>query len=273
MYQLDYVVTHLESKKRITKANIPVWRARDLMPILGYVEWENFRKAIDKAIESCVKSEMNPTDHFRETTTMVSIGSKAKRQVEDWYLSKHGCYLIAMNADASKPEIATAQAYFSVQTHKQEAIDEMSEEQRRLVLRNRLKDGNQRLSAAAAQAGVEKFGVFHDAGYKGLYRMGKESVQQLKRLPSGEDLLDCIGPSELAANEFRVTQTEDKLRRENIIGEQKAIDTHFAVGSKVRSTIKELGGTMPENLPPQPSIKKLAAKHSREIKKLVKAKD
>ena len=160
-----------------------------------------------------------------------------------------------MNGDATKPEIATAQAYFSIQAHKQESLDIMSDEQRRLVLRNRLKDGNARLNSAAAQSGVTKFAFFHDAGYKGLYGMGKKALENKKGLPEKEDLLDCIGPTELAANDFRVTQTEDKLRRDKVAGEQKAIDTHFKVGAAVRSAIKDLGGTMPENLPPQPSIR------------------
>jgi DNA-damage-inducible protein D len=270
MEELDIVVTHLESKKKITKTSVEVWRARDLMPILGYSEWENFRKIIDKAMESCEKSQMEVPNHFRETTAMVKIGSGAKREVEDWYLTRHACNLIAMNGDVTKPVIAAAQAYFSAQTHKQEALEKQTDEQRRLILRNRVKDGNVRLGAAAADAGVRKFGVFHDAGYRGLYGMGKPAVERKKGIPDGEDLLDCITPTELAANEFRVTQTEDKLKRDQIRGEESAINTHRDVGAKVRQTIHDLGGTMPEDLPAQPSIKKLADKHAREMKKLTK---
>ena len=204
---------------------------------------------------------------------MISLGKGAKRQVEDWYLTRHACNLIAMNGDVTKPLVAAAQAYFSVQTHKQEALERQTEEQRRLILRNRVKDGNVRLNAAAADAGVNKFGVFHDAGYKGLYGMGKDSVEKKKEIPDGEDLLDCINPTELAANEFRVTQTEDKLKRDKIVGEEKAINTHREVGAKVRQTIEELGGTMPEDLPAAPSIKKLADKHAREMKRLTKGGD
>lgn len=268
MEEQDIVVTHLESKKRVTHKSVEVWRARDIMPVLGYVEWENFRNVIDKAMESCAKSEMEIKNHFRETTAMVKIGSGAKKEVEDWYLTRHACNLIAMNGDVSKLVIAVAQAYFSAQTHKQEALEKQTDDQRRLILRNRVKDGNVRLSTAAANAGVKKFGVFHDAGYKGLYGMGKPAVEKKKGIPDGEDLLDCITPTELAANEFRVTQAEDKLKRDKIMGEENAIKTHHDVGAKVRQTIEDLGGEMPEELPAQPSIKKLATQHAKEIKKL-----
>ena len=268
--ELDVVVTHLESKKRVTTKEVEIWRARDIMPVLAYSEWENFRKVIDKAMESCAKTELRVENHFRETTAMVKIGSGGKRVVEDWYLTRHACNLIAMNGDVTKPVIAAAQAYFSAQTHKQEMLEKQTDEQRRLILRNRVKDGNVRLGHAAADAGVTKFAVFHDAGYKGLYGMGKSSVERQKGIPNGEDLLDCITPTELAANEFRVTQTEDKLKRDKVVGEENAIRTHHDVGAKVRQTIEDLGGVMPENLPKAPSIKKLADKHTREMKKLTK---
>lgn len=268
MKEIDVVTTHLESKKKMSTTGVEVWRARDLMPLLEYSEWENFQEVIHKAIESCERSGMKVDNHFRKTTAMVKIGSGAKRTVEDWYLTRHACNLIAMNGASTKPVIAAAQAYFSVQTHRQEALEQMTEEQRRLILRNRVKDGNVRLSKVAAASGVKKFAVFHDAGYKGLYGMGKRSVEVRKQVPEGEDLLDCINPTELAANEFRVTQTEDKLKREGFAGEQRAIETHFAVGKKVRKTIEELGGIMPEDLPAAPSIKKLAAQHDRAVKKL-----
>jgi DNA-damage-inducible protein D len=264
----DFVITHLESKKIVTRSMVEVWRARDLMPVLGYTEWENFRSVIDKAITACEKVEMIVADHFRETTAMVKIGSGASRKVEDWWLSRHACNLIAMNCDPKKPTVASVQTYFSIQTLNQEMLERFTDDQRRLIIRSRIKDGNVRLNASAMEAGVEKFGVFHDAGYKGLYKMGKCDVESFNKLPSGEDLLDCIGPTELAANEFRVTQTDDKLRREKIKGEQRAIDTHHNVGAKVRKTIEELGGIMPEHLPAQPSIKKLAAQQARQIKKL-----
>lgn len=272
MDEVNVVVTHLESKKHVTSRYVEIWRARDIVSLLGYSDWENFRNVIEKAMESCAKSEMRVENHFRKTTAMVKIGSGAKREVEDWYLTRHACNLIAMNGDVSKPVIAAAQAYFSAQTHKQEALEQQTEEQRRLILRNRVKDGNVRLNAAAADAGVEKFGVFHDAGYKGLYGMGKPVIERKKGIPDGEDLLDCISPTELAANEFRVTQTEDKLRRDKVAGEQNAINTHYDVGARVRQTIKDLGGEMPENLPAQPSIKRLASKHAREMKKITDGK-
>jgi DNA-damage-inducible protein D len=270
MLLLDHVVTHLESKKRLTKAQSPVWRARDLMPILGYVEWENFKHSIEAAITSCNQSGMDVFNHFREATTMVKIGSGATRQVEDWVLSKHACYLIAMNSSSTKAEVATAQAYFSIQAHKQEMFEGLTVEHQRLILRNRLKDSNQTLNDAAFQSGVKNFGKFHDAGYKGLYKMGKADVEKHKELTDGDDLLDCIGATELAANNFRATQTRDKLKRDNVVGEDHATTTHYKVGATVRKAIEDVGGTMPEDLRPEPSIKKLASRHAREIKKLMK---
>lgn len=268
MLLLDHIVTHLESKKRLTRAQIPTWRARDLMPILGYAEWENFSGNIDAAIVSCQTARMEVSHHFRETTAMTKLGKGATREVKDWILSKHACYLIAMNCSAQKPEVATTQAYFSVQTHKQEIFDGLSAEHKRLIMRNRLKESNQSLNDAAAQSGVHNFGKFHDAGYKGMYKMSKADVERRKSLTPGDDLLDCIGQTELAANDFRATQTRDKLKRDNIIGENEATITHHKVGSTVRKAIEDINGIMPEDLPPEPSIKKLAAKQARDIKKL-----
>ena len=171
----------------------------------------------------------------------------------------------------SKPEIATAQTYFAFQTHRQEQQDQLSEEQRRLILRDRVKDANKKLSGAAKESGVrsQMFGIFHDAGYKGLYGgLGIKAIKQAKRIDDKDDLLDCIDRTELAANEFRATQAEQKLRAENIKGEQKAIETHYEVGKRVRQAIEEIGGTMPEKLPTAPSIKKLAAAKAKEAKKL-----
>lgn len=168
-----------------------------------------------------------------------------------------------MNGDTTKPQVATAQAYFVEQTYRQEAQEGLIDAERRVLLRDRVKDANRKLGGAAKDAGVRsvKFGIFHDAGYKGLYGgLGAQAIKTKKGISAKEDLLDCIGRAELAANEFRITQTEEKLRREQIKGEQRAIDTHHAVGKKVRETIKEIGGTMPELLPAAPSIKKLLPK-------------
>ncbi len=191
------------------------------------------------------------------------------REREDYALSKYACYLIAMNGDTSKPEIATAQAYFVEQTYRQEHQEALSDEERRVLLRERVKDANRKLGGAAKDAGVRSamFGVFQDAGYKGLYgEIGVREIKRRKGIGDNEDLLDCVGRAELAANEFRITQTEEKLRIEGIKGEQRAIDTHHAVGRRVRKAIEEIGGTMPERLPAAPSIKKLAAKRAKALR-------
>jgi DNA-damage-inducible protein D len=267
--QLTYIVSALEKTKSVAPNGTEYWRARDLMTVLAYADWTNFRKVIGDAIEACNGSGVLSNNHFREFTDMVEVGSGAKRNIENWYLTRYACYLIAMNGNASKPEIATAQSYFAAQTLIQESEHLLTEQERRILLRNRIKDANKKLGGAAKEAGVRStmFGVFQDAGYKGLYGgHGVRDLKQMKGIPSNEDLLDCIGRAELAANEFRITQTEEKLRLESTQGEQKAITTHAEVGRKVRKAISDIGGTMPEKLPAAPSIKKLAAKKGRELK-------
>jgi DNA-damage-inducible protein D len=267
--QLTYIVSALEKTKSVAPNGTEYWRARDLMTVLAYVDWTNFRNVIGEAVEACNGAGVLSNNHFREFTDMVEVGSGAKRNIENWYLTRYACYLIAMNGDASKPEIATAQSYFAAQTLIQESEHLLTEQERRILLRNRIKDANKKLGGAAKEAGVRStmFGVFQDAGYKGLYGgHGVRDLKQMKGIPSNEDLLDCIGRAELAANEFRITQTEEKLRLESTQGEQKAITTHAEVGRKVRKAISDIGGTMPEKLPAAPSIKKLAAKKGRELK-------
>lgn len=268
---ISYVVTALEKIKQVAPNGSEYWRARDLAPALSYSDWTNFRNVISKAVEACNNSGIFSGNQFREFTDMVEVGSGAKRNIENWYLSRYACYLIAMNGDASKPEIATAQTYFAAQSISQEQQQALSEEERRLLLRNRVKDANKKLSGAAQEAGVrsDRFGIFHDAGYKGLYGgLGMKDIKKAKGISEKDDLLDCIGRAELAANEFRITQTEEKLRIEEVKGEQNAINTHHAVGVKVRMAIKDIGGTMPEKLAAEPSIKTLAAKKQKHGKKL-----
>lgn len=246
--ELDFVVKALDEKKLAAPNGSPYWMARDLMVILGYVRWENFRNTIDKAIMACGAAGVEPSDQFAETKKLIGSGKGAEREIEDWYLSKYACYLIGMNGDSTKPEIATAQTYFAVQTHRQEKQDQLTEAERRVLLRNRVKDGNRKLSGAAQDAGVRgsMFGIFHDAGYKGLYGgIGLREIKNSKGIPLGEDLLDRMGRAELAANEFRITQTEEVLRNKGIRGERNAIDAHQEVGKKVRRTIQEIGGTLP----------------------------
>jgi DNA-damage-inducible protein D len=263
MTQQNLIIERFRAIERHADNGSPYWIARELMEALDYSEWRDFSKAIDRAKESCQMSGHFITNHFVDLPEMVTIGSGAKRERENFALSKYACYLIAMNGEPSKPEIATAQAYFVEQTYRQEVQDQLSEVERRAMLRDRLRDANRRLSGAAQDAGVRSkmFGIFQDAGYKGLYGgLGSKDIKRKKGIGEKDDLLDCIGPVELAANEFRATQTEDKLRSQRIKGEGGAIDTHFRVGLEVRKTIEKIGGTMPEQLPSAPSIKRLKSK-------------
>jgi DNA-damage-inducible protein D len=266
MPDLNLVIQGLKAAERTTQNGQPYWMARDIMPVLDYREWRDFRDVLERAKASCESAGHFIANHFVLMPEMVGIGSGAKRERENFALSKYACYLIAMNGDTSKPEIATAQAYFVEQTYRQEFQEQLTEDERRILLRDRVKDANRKLGGAAKGAGVRSsmFGIFQDAGYKGLYgELGYRAIKAKKGIGEKEDLLDCIGRAELAANEFRITQTEEKLRLDGIKGEQKAINTHHTVGKRVRQAIKDIGGTMPELLPAEPSIKKLSAKKDR----------
>jgi len=251
-------VSRLDSLKRETTTGVEYWLARNLQELLGYVEWRNFKDAIQRAKMACESSGGIPSHHFGDITRMMALGHGATREVDDMALSRYACYLIAMNGDPSKPEIAAAQNYFAHQTRRQELADQQDDVEARLVLRDRVKDRNRYLNSAAKEAGVINYAFFNDAGYKGLYGgIGKTEIMDKKGINPKEDLLDCIGRAELAANEFRITQTELTLRREQIKGQQNAENTHYGVGKEVRNTIKKLGGTMPEDLLPAPPIKQL----------------
>lgn len=243
------------------------WLGRELALALDYQGWRNFTRVIDKAIIACEKSGHPSANHFVDVNEMVVLGSGAKREVQDFKLSRYACYLIVQNADPSKPVIANGQTYFAIQTRRQELSDDqnfarLSEDEKRLMLRREVAQHNKSLVAAAQGAGVETprdYANFQDHGYRGLYGgMGAKEIQTRKGLKKSQKILDHMGSTELAANLFRATQTEEKLRRENIQGRQAANRTHHEVGAKVRKTIKELGGTMPEDLPtPEQSIKQL----------------
>lgn len=246
-----------EEIKRINKYGKEVWSARDLMVPLGYVEWRKFEGAVDRAKEACKNSGQKIEDHFAHAAKMVLIGSEAKRKVDDYHLSRYACYLIAQNGDPRKEEIALAQTYFALQTRKQEIREQMIEDGKRVFLRGEMKDSNKKLIKAAKESGVKNYAEFQDYGYMGLYGgLRQKDIHERKRLKKHEAILDHMGGEELAANLFRSTQTEAKLKREEIYGEQKASDAHYDVGKKVRKTIKELGGTMPEKLPTAEDIRK-----------------
>jgi DNA-damage-inducible protein D len=256
-----------EGLKHLSEDGVEFWSARELAPLLEYRDWRNFEKVINKAKQACEMSKYAASDHFVEATKMVPLGSGSQRELEDVHLSRYACYLVVQNGDSSKPVIASGQTYFAVQTRRQELEDETSfqrlkEDQRRLLLRNELREHNKQLVEAAQQAGVETgldFAVFQNHGYQGLYGgLDQKAIHCRKGLKKSQRILDHMGSTELAANLFRATQAEEKLRRENTQGKQQANAVHFEVGSKVRETISELGGTMPENLPtPECSIKQI----------------
>ncbi len=263
-----------ESVKKINDNGAEYWLARDFQSILQYSSWDKFLNVVGKAKEACCNSGHNPADHFSHMVKMVSIGSGAQRETEDIKLSRYACYLIIQNADPAKEIVALGQTYFTVQTRRQELSDEFgkfeSDEEKRLFLRQQMKEHNKYLASAAKEAGIVRpldYAIFQDHGYKGLYGgLGQVDIHRRKGLKKGQKVLDYMGSTELAANLFRATQTEDKLRRENIRGKDKANQAHFEVGKKVRQTIKELGGTMPENLPSAENIKKLASKNKKQIR-------
>jgi DNA-damage-inducible protein D len=253
--------------RQVGSAGEEYWFARDLAPLLDYQDWRNFVQVLEKAKVACTQSGHEVPDHFGDITKMVQIGSNAKRPIADFRLSRYACYLIVQNGDPSKPVIANGQTYFAVQTRRQELAEasrfrKLSEDGRRLMLRGELTEHNKALTAAAKSAGVQTaldYAVFQDHGYKGLYGgLGAKDVHASKGLKKSQKILDHMGSTELAANLFRATQTEEKLRRESVQGKNQANHTHYEVGAKVRQTIADLGGTMPEKLPtPEKSIKQI----------------
>jgi len=253
------------------------WSARALAPLLEYQDWRNFLQVVDKARQACEQSGHQVDDHFGDVTKMVEIGSGAKRPVADVRLSRYACYLIVQNGDPAKPVIANGQTYFAIQTRRQELADssgfaQLSEDEKRLAIRNELTVHNRQLAAAAKGAGVETtldYAIFQDHGYRGLYGgLGAKDIHARKGLKKSQKILDHMGSTELAANLFRATQTEEKLRRDSVRGKAQANQTHFDVGRKVRQTIEELGGTMPENLPvPDASIQQLESARRKQLKK------
>ena len=259
----DLVVSELDRRKSHDSRGNEYWRARDLQALLGYAEWRNFAEVIEKARTACETLGVDPSNQFVATTKKVTVGSGGVVEVEDFFLSRYAAYLVAMNGDPKKSQIAYAQAYFAVQTIRQEQTDQLTDEEKRLQLRARVKDANKKLNSAAKTAGVINYAFFHDAGYRGLYDMSLADVKRKKGITAKEDLLDVAGRVELAANEFRITQTEERLKRENVRGQDAASQVHKEVGRKVRKAIADIGGTMPENLPAETHIKKLTAKRKK----------
>jgi DNA-damage-inducible protein D len=241
-----------EELKRTNEHGAEYWSARELQPLLGYSQWRRFADAVSRAMESCQGSGNNPDYHFAGTGKPIPGGKGAVQIVDDFHLSRFACYLIAQNGDPRKAEIANAQKYFAIQARRQELSDQAATDRERLELRKQTGVEFRALSGAARQAGVQDrmFGVFHDAGYKGLYGgLGSAAIKARKGIPEKEALMDRMNATELAANQFRLTQTRDKLAREGIKGEQKAIHASETVGREVREAIRRIGGTLPERIP------------------------
>ena len=251
------------------------WSARELAKVLGYTDWRNFQRVIAKAREAAEGSGYAASDHFVDVTDMIAIGKGGQRKVEDVQLSRYACYLVVQNADPEKPVVALGQTYFAVQTRRQELADEdalaeLTEAQRRLYIRGQVAEHNRQLADAARGAGVvttRDFAVFQDHGYMGLYDGERaRNIAARKGLTPGQHILDHMGSTEMAANLFRATQAEEKIRREEIQGKATANRAHFDVGREVRETIQRIGGTMPEDLPtPGESIQQLEARERRRL--------
>ncbi|MBI5329756.1 MAG: DNA damage-inducible protein D [Betaproteobacteria bacterium] len=249
-----------ESIKQTNEHSAEYWSARDLQVLLGYSQWRRFEQAIERAITSCQESGNQPDYHFAGVGKPIIGGKGAVQVVQNYHLSRFACYLIAQNGDPRKPEIAQAQKYFAIQARRQELNDQTAADLERLELRKQTTEEFKALSGAAQDAGVQSkmFGVFHDAGYKGLYGgLGRDAIKRRKAIPEKDNLLDRMNATELAANQFRMTQTRDKLAREGIHSQAHAIQAHEQVGQEVRQAIQRIGGTLPENIPPAEHIKEV----------------
>jgi len=260
-----------EKIKRTSDAGMEYWSSRVFADILGYGDYRNFEGVVEKAKMACFNSGHHLEDHFVDITEMVTIGSGAERAVKTILLSRYACYLAIQNADPNKEIVAQGQTYFAVQTRRQELADEHTEEKRRIMLREEIRRHNAQLASAAKGAGVIKpidYAVFQNHGYMGLYGgLRQDDIHQRKGLKKSQKILDHMGTTELAANLFRATQAEEKLRRDEVKGKDAANRTHREVGAKVRQTIRELGGTMPEDLPVAESIKAVETKQRKQLGK------
>ena len=275
----EYTEKMFEEIKHIDEYGNEYWYARELMSALEYKRWDKFSNVIENAKTACERSKFTIEDHFSQVGKLVSIGSKASRNIVDYKLSRYACYLIVQNSDPRKEVIALGQTYFAIQTRKQELTEKeysmLTEDEKRFYQRNLTKKGNYSLNIAAKNAGVKNFDKFHNAGYKGLYNGETASdIAKRKKLRYREDILDNMGSEELAANLFRITQTESKLKKENIKSENDANKTHYEIGKKVRKAIADIGGTMPEDLPtPDKSLKELEKENKKIIDQIYKIKD
>ena len=264
--------TVFEGVKHIDDNGNEYWYARELQKILGYNQWRSINELIERAKVACIESKNNVDDHFAVQRKMINLAKGAIRKVIDYKLSRYACYLIVMNGNPKKEIIALAQNYFAIQTRKQELLEDehinLTADEKRLYQRNQIRKGNYNLNKTAVNSGVKDLARFHNAGYKGLYNgETADDIFKRKKLRYREDILDNMGSEELADNIFRIAQTDAKLKRDNVDNEYTANAVHFEVGKKVRNTIKELGGTMPEDLPTlDKSLKELEKENTNLIK-------
>ena len=264
-----------EDIKHIDENGVEFWYARELQVVLNYKEWRKFENVIGKAKEACENTGIDMFDHFVGVDKMVQIGSGAERKQKDYKLTRYACYLIAQNGDSRKKVIALAQTYFAVQTRKQEITEKeyslLTEDEKRFYQRNLTKKGNYSLNQTAKKAGVKNFDRFHNYGYKGLYNgETADDIAKRKGLRYREEILDNMGSDELIANLFRISQTEQKLKKDNIQNEKEANQTHYNIGKNIREVIAKNGGTMPEDLPtPKKSLKQLEKENNKLLKKKV----
>ena len=273
--ETQYTESLFESIKHIDENGVEFWYARELQIALEYKEWRNFKKIIEKAKIACENSENAVSEHFVEVNKTSPVPNGGVRVIDDYELSRHACYLIVQNADPRKKTIALGQTYFAIKTRQQELIenfDDLTEDKKRLAIRSEMIAHNKSLAEAAQMAGIEtpqEYAVFQNKGYQGLYGgLGAKELHARKGLKKSQKILDYMGSTELAANLFRATQTDEKLRRDHVTGKTAANNTHYEVGQKVRQTIKDLGGTMPEDLPtPSKSIKQIEQEQNKIEKK------
>jgi len=268
-------ISPFERIRRTNDAGNEYWESRDLAEILEYTQYRNFEAVVEKAKLACFNSGHRIEDHFADVSKMIEIGKGGRREVDITLLSRYACYLAIQNADPNKEIVAQGQTYFATQTRRQELTDERIEENRRLLLREEMRRHNAQLADAAKGAGVIEpidYAIFQNHGYMGLYGgLKQEDIHRRKGLKKSQKILDHMGSTELAANLFRATQAEEKLRRDEVKGKDAANRTHREVGAKVRQTIQELGGTMPEKLPVAESIGKIATKQRKQLGKAEKS--
>ena len=268
----NYTNEKFEEIKHIDENDVEFWYARELMIILEYKQWRRFESVINKAKESCKNSDISVIEHFANVGKLSKRANNAEVEINDYKLSRYACYLIAQNGDSRKKVIALAQTYFAVQTRKQEITEKeygmLTEDEKRFYQRNLTRKGNYSLNQTAKKAWVKNFDKFHNSGYKGLYNgETADDIAKRKGLRYREDILDNMGSEELAANLFRITQTESRLKKDKVDTEKKANKTHYEVGKKVRKAIADIGGTMPEELPtPKKSLKEIEKENNRNLK-------